>query len=974
MSLGTESATRKLAAVMFTDIRGFSKKMARNETAAFELLRTHDALMRVIASKYEGKVVKSIGDSFMVDYASAVNAVKAAIDAQKRFWTFNKGKDELDMIEVRIGIHLGDVMISGDDMYGDGVNIASRIEAITEPNHICISSDIYNQVKNKMDIKVFRLGNIPLRNIPEPVEIFEILIDSIPELSEPSETARQAQQRVIDTTESESEEAHSVEAAKKLANMPVPKVEDTASQVESLYKKAEKLYNEGKIEEAEQTIDQIAKIDPGYHAAVERKKADEEKEKKVNEHYERAGGYIREGKFDQAEQEVREIFQLFPLHTGAQQLQLQIEEERYRKSEEERNTRLDQERKERAEKDKQVEELTRAAEEQIEKDELVEARESLQKIYALEPNFVAGERIEEKLRRAESAKLERERQQSFLEQGKLRSDVVLPAPERSVERPQPKPRVVAEEKPRIHINWSAVGKVAAIVAVVALIWYLYPKVKRALFPVTASIAVTPFNSPTGEVQDDTLGYVIPLLLAQDFDQIEHAHIAAALGKSVQPADYPTIAAASQVRYVLHGTVSKTESGFSVNMRLYDHEQQAIVISERFDGTVLTLNHVRRNIVKAILNRLDMEDSPPDIPAPTKDANAFASYLRGLYLADRNTTSALDAAESSLRESIFIDSTFAAAYGTLAHVRLLQYVLNTADGATALQEAFDFSQKAVRLAPQEFIGYRSLAESYFHRRQFDKVRSNVQKSLSLQPDDAVSYGIIAQLELVEGNYEQAVADASFAAKRSPDDASLQIVLGLAQQFRRNYPEAVSTFRRAIAMGLPDSLLTARYLLNALSAKELYDDIAVHYQNVLKKYPRDYQAYYGVSRAYQMKPSISEFKTWSDRGISFLRTYLDRYPDDALAHAYLGLILVRSGKSEDGETEMERATAIAPRSTTMLFRRADFYAIQKKDSLAVLSLQEALRRDFDFSEILNPDFVLLAHDPAFTSAITRPPSSE
>ncbi|HTP13472.1 MAG TPA: adenylate/guanylate cyclase domain-containing protein, partial [Bacteroidota bacterium] len=953
MSLGTESATRKLAAVMFTDIKGFSKKMARNETAAFELLRTHDALMRVIASKYEGKVVKSIGDSFMVDYASAVNAVKAAIDAQKRFWTFNKGKDELDMIEVRIGIHLGDVMVSGDDMYGDGINIASRIEAITEPNHICISADIYNQVKNKMDIKVFRLGNIPLRNIPEPVEIFEILIDAIPELAEPSETARQAQKRVVDTTESESAEAHSVETAKKLANKPVPQVEDTASQVESLYKKAEQLYNEGKIEEAERTIDQIAKIDPGYHAAVERKKVEDEKEKKVNEHYERAGAYIREGNFDLAEQEVREIFQLFPLHTGAQQLQLQIEEERYRKTEEERNARLDKGRKERAEKDKQVEELTRATEDHIEKDELVEAREALQKIYSLEPNFVAGERLEEKLRRAEAAKVERERQQSFLEQGKLRPEMVLPVAERPVERPQPKPRVVEEEKPRIHINWKAVGQVAAVLAAVALLYYLYPKVKRALFPVNASIAVTPFNSPAGEVQDDTLGYVVPLLLSQDFDRIEHAHVAAALGKFIQEADYPTIAGARQVRYVLHGTVSKTESGLSVTIRLYDHDQQSIVIAKKFEGTVLSLNLIRSKIVKTILDGLDMDDSPPDIPAPTKDADAFAHYLRALYLADRNSVSALDLAESNFRQAVQIDSTFAAAYGKLAHVRLLQYVLGTPDGPTALQDAIDFSQKAVRLGPAEYSGYRSLAESYFYRRQFDKVRSNVQKSLSLQPDDAVSYGIIAQLELVEGNYDQAMLDASFATKRAPDDASLQVILGLTDQFKRNYPEALAAFRQAITLGLPDSLLTARYVLNAMTAKDLYDDVASYYQNVLKKYPRDYQSYYGISRAYQMKPSIPEFKTWSDRGISFIQNYVDKVPTDAFAHAYLGLLLARSGKFPEGENEMEQASAYAPRSTTMLFRRADFYAIQKKDSLAAATLQEALKRDFDFSEILNPD---------------------
>jgi class 3 adenylate cyclase len=285
MALSKDAATRKLAAVMFTDIKGFSKKMAQNETAAFELLRTHDALMRVIASKFEGKVVKSIGDSFMVDFASAVNAVKAAIDAQKRFWTFNRGKSEFDKIEVRVGIHLGDVMISGDDMYGDGVNIASRIEAITEPSRICISADIYNQVKNKMDVKVYRMGEMRFKNIPDPVEVYEVLIDAIPELALPSRTAQQAlaQKPVEDAGEFEADEAKSVEAAKKRGSTPVPQVQDTASQVESLYKKAEELYNEGKISEAERIIDEIAKIDPGYHAAMERKKEEEDKERQVHE-------------------------------------------------------------------------------------------------------------------------------------------------------------------------------------------------------------------------------------------------------------------------------------------------------------------------------------------------------------------------------------------------------------------------------------------------------------------------------------------------------------------------------------------------------------------------------------------------------------------------------------------------------------------------------------------------------------------
>ena len=120
-----EVETRKLTAIMFTDIKGFSKKMAQNEAVAFELLKTHDALLRVLAAKFDGRVIKSIGDSFMIDFASAVNAVRCAIEAQKRFSHFNKDKAELDKIEIRVGIHLGDVIIRDEDIIGDGVNIAS---------------------------------------------------------------------------------------------------------------------------------------------------------------------------------------------------------------------------------------------------------------------------------------------------------------------------------------------------------------------------------------------------------------------------------------------------------------------------------------------------------------------------------------------------------------------------------------------------------------------------------------------------------------------------------------------------------------------------------------------------------------------------------------------------------------------------------------------------------------------------------
>src|SRR3972149_3777973 len=180
-----DTGSRKLAAIMFTDIKGFSKKMGEDEVAGRQVLRTHDTMMKAVVEKHGGVVIKSIGDSFMVDFTSAVNAVKCAVEAQENFWSFNKEKSEFEKIEIRVGIHLGDVITLGNDVYGDGVNIAARIEAITEPCRICISEDVYKQVRNKMQIKVYKMGFIELKNIAYPVEVFELLFESIPELSQP---------------------------------------------------------------------------------------------------------------------------------------------------------------------------------------------------------------------------------------------------------------------------------------------------------------------------------------------------------------------------------------------------------------------------------------------------------------------------------------------------------------------------------------------------------------------------------------------------------------------------------------------------------------------------------------------------------------------------------------------------------------------------------------------------------------------
>ena len=163
---GEEKSRRKLCAIMFTDMKGYSKEIGLDEEATLKKLWRYEKAMKEIIKENDGRVVKTIGDAIMGDFDSAVNAVKAAMGIQSLL----KKED----IKIRIGIHLGDVIHKGGDIFGDGVNIASRIESICEPGEIYISEDVYNQVRGKIHVNFENLGNRPLKNIESPPKVFKI--------------------------------------------------------------------------------------------------------------------------------------------------------------------------------------------------------------------------------------------------------------------------------------------------------------------------------------------------------------------------------------------------------------------------------------------------------------------------------------------------------------------------------------------------------------------------------------------------------------------------------------------------------------------------------------------------------------------------------------------------------------------------------------------------------------------------------
>ena len=169
---------RRLAAILAADVAGYSRLMSEDEAGTLAALQAHRAgLIDPAIARHHGRIVKLMGDGLLAEFASVVEAVDCAAGIQREMAARNAG-NERPMI-FRIGVHLGDVIVEGDDLYGDGVNIAARLEGIAEPGGICISRQAYDQVQKKLSLGYRSLGPQNLKNIPDPVEVFTIRGDGL---------------------------------------------------------------------------------------------------------------------------------------------------------------------------------------------------------------------------------------------------------------------------------------------------------------------------------------------------------------------------------------------------------------------------------------------------------------------------------------------------------------------------------------------------------------------------------------------------------------------------------------------------------------------------------------------------------------------------------------------------------------------------------------------------------------------------
>lgn len=185
----TEDATsghrRKLTTIFCADVQGYSALVERDEVGTVNRLKQYRALMVAEIERHHGRVVNTWGDGLLAEFGSPVEAVFGAVETQRKIAARNTESPELPPMQFRIGINLGDVIIEGDDLYGEGVNIAARLESLAEPGGICISGSVFEQVRKKLDIGFASLGPREIKNIAEPVQAYRVLIEGRKPAAEP---------------------------------------------------------------------------------------------------------------------------------------------------------------------------------------------------------------------------------------------------------------------------------------------------------------------------------------------------------------------------------------------------------------------------------------------------------------------------------------------------------------------------------------------------------------------------------------------------------------------------------------------------------------------------------------------------------------------------------------------------------------------------------------------------------------------
>ena len=171
----TINVKRRLTTILCADVEGYSRLMEADETGTLSVLRRHRTAMGTLIDRHDGRIINTWGDAIIAEFASVVEAVQCAVEIQQELSIQDATVPDQRKMKFRIGINLGDVMVDGEDVYGDGVNVAARLQELAEPGGILISGPVYDQVHNKLSIRFDPLGQQRVKNVATPVMSYRVV-------------------------------------------------------------------------------------------------------------------------------------------------------------------------------------------------------------------------------------------------------------------------------------------------------------------------------------------------------------------------------------------------------------------------------------------------------------------------------------------------------------------------------------------------------------------------------------------------------------------------------------------------------------------------------------------------------------------------------------------------------------------------------------------------------------------------------
>ncbi len=168
---------RKLTAILYADVAGYSRLTGADEKGTYESLKVHLGALTGAIEGHGGRIVNTAGDAVLAEFASVVTALECAVAAQRDLAERDKDVPDTRKLQFRIGVNLGDVIVDGDEIYGNGVNVAARLETLADAGGICISGRVHEQVEDKLDVGFAYLGPQSVKNIKKPVNVYKVLLD-----------------------------------------------------------------------------------------------------------------------------------------------------------------------------------------------------------------------------------------------------------------------------------------------------------------------------------------------------------------------------------------------------------------------------------------------------------------------------------------------------------------------------------------------------------------------------------------------------------------------------------------------------------------------------------------------------------------------------------------------------------------------------------------------------------------------------